>query len=70
METRMIYNKKYGKCELIGYFKNTALIKLKDRNDKYIVAVGFSLRNNDWNDCYYCSDYNDAILTYVFVAFD
>ena len=43
----MIYleNKRFGKCEIICTFKEVAIIELEKNFEKYVVAIGFSIKN-------------------------
>lgn len=58
----MIYlkNKSFGKCEIICHFKEVAIIELGNRIEKYVVAIGFSIKNGNWTKGFYCKNFKDA----------
>ena len=58
----MIYleNKRFGKCEIIRSFKEVAIIELEKNFEKYVVAIGFSIKNGNWTKGFYCKNFKDA----------
>lgn len=58
----MIYleNKRFGKCEIICTFKEVAIIELEKNFEKYVVAIGFSIKNGNWIKGIYCKNFKDA----------
>lgn len=58
----MIYlnNKSFGKCEIICHFKEVAIIELENNIEKYVVAIGFSIKNGNWIKGIYCKNLKDA----------
>ena len=63
MEYRYFEHDYFGKCKIIGEFKNIALIETpKDGFEKYIVATGFSIEKRNWRFGHYFKDYNKAII--------
>ena len=70
MENVYFNHDNFGKCKILGFFKDVAIIELKNQVEKYVVAVGFSRKNRRWNSGYYYRDYDEAIVSYIFFAFD
>ncbi len=53
-------NKNFGKCEIICFFKDVAIIELGRNEEKYVVTIGFNLDTKSWNNGYYCKDLKTA----------
>ena len=60
----------YGKCKILGFFKSIAIIEIKNKVERYVVADGFSLKTKQWSKGYYFRNYDEAISAYAFLAFD
>ena len=58
----MIYlkNKIFGRCEIICYFKEVAIIELENNIEKYVVAIGFSIKSGNWTRGIYCKSLKNA----------
>lgn len=53
--------KTLGKCKILEYANNNALIeKMYDTPEKYIVAMGFNEKDNTWRSGIYHIDINEA----------
>lgn len=64
------YHEHFGKCKVLGFFRNIAIIELKNQVEKYVVAVGFSRKERRWIKGFYYRDYDEAVSTYALLAFD
>ena len=53
-------NKRFGKCKIIGTFKEVAIIELEKNFEKYVVAIRFSIKNWNWTKGFYYKNLKDA----------
>ena len=70
MRNIYFYHNYYGKCKILGFFRDVAIIELKNQAKKYVVAVGFSRKYRRWNKGFYYNDYDDAVYTFSFLSFE
>lgn len=64
MEGLYIYHKRFGKCEVLAFCKDIAIIKLEDNFEKFVVTIGLSNITNSWIKGSYHKNFKDAISTY------
>lgn len=67
-------NKIFGKCKVICFYKDIAIIELEKNDEKYVVASGFNFNDKKWCRGYYCKTLKDAgkafnnLLEYFYMA--
>ena len=67
MDDLYIYHKTFGKCKVLAFFKDIAILKLEQNYEKYVVTTGLSVKKNSWSRGFYFKKYNDAIDIYNFL---
>ncbi len=74
----MLYfeSKSFGKCEVLCFFKDVAIVELEKNTEKYVVTVGLDFKNKRWNNGYYCKNlkiageiFNDLLENFYMVSF-
>ena len=68
MEDLYIYHKTLGKCKVLAFAKDIAIIKLQRDYEQYIVTIGLSKRRNNWKRGFYFKTYDSAIDIYNFLV--
>ena len=64
MEGLYIYHKRFGKCKVLAFCKDIAIIKVENNYEKFVVTIGLSKTTNSWTRGFYHKNYKDAISTY------
>ena len=64
MEDLYIYHKKFGKCKVLAFYQNIAILELKNNYEKFVVTIGLSKKTNSWQRGFYYKHYEDAFATY------
>ncbi len=69
-------NKNFGRCEIICFFKDVAIIELEKNIEKYVVTVGLNYTTKSWKNGYYCKSlkiageiFNDLLEYFYMVSF-
>ena len=60
MDEIYIENKTFGKCTVICFFRDVAIVELPRDYEKFVVTIGLSIKNNRWNRGFYCKSFKDA----------
>ena len=60
MEEIYVMNRNFGKCTVLCFFRNVAILELEHNYEKYVVAVGLSIKENSWQYGYYYREFKDA----------
>ena len=61
MSDLYIENRTLGKCMIICFFKDLAIVELPNNYEKYVVTIGLSIKNNSWRQGYYFVDFEHAV---------
>ena len=64
MKDLYIYHERFGKCRVIAFFKDMAILRLQNNYDKYVVTIGLSRKYNNWRRGFYYKSLNDAISAF------
>lgn len=69
-------SKNFGKCEILCFFKDIAIIELEKNVEKYVVTVGLNYKSKSWNNGYYCKSlkvageiFNNLLEDFYMVSF-
>jgi len=68
MEDLYINNSTFGKCKVICFEKNIALIELPCKHQNYAVTIGLSAKTNTWERGFFYKTYNAAVDIYNFLV--
>ena len=68
MEDLYICHKNLGKCKVLAFAKNIAIIKLLRDYEQYFVTIGLSKRTNSWKHAFYFKTYDSALDIYNFLV--
>lgn len=66
MDDLYIYHKNFGKCKVLAFEKNIAIIKLERNYEQYVVTIGLSKKTNSWQQGFYFKTYDSAMDIYNF----
>lgn len=53
-------SEKFGKCEILCFFKDVAIVELEKNIEKYLVTTELDFNNKRWNSGCYCKDFKLA----------
>ena len=60
MEDIFVTNKNFGKCIVVCFFRDVAIVEIPNNYEKYVVTIGLSIKNNSWQQGYYCKNFKQA----------
>jgi len=70
------YSKNFGKCEILCFFKDVAIVQLEKNIEKYVVTVGLNYKTKSWINGYYCKSlkvagkiFNNLLEDFYMVSF-
>ena len=67
MEDLYIYHENLGKCKVLAFEKDIAIVKLQRKYEQYVVTIGLSKRTNSWKRGFYFKTYDNALDIYNFL---